>query len=26
MGDTIKHQPIHFYLNGMILAEYYGRY
>lgn len=26
MGDTIKHQPIHFYLNGMILAEHYGRY
>ena len=26
MGDTIKHQPIHFYLNGLILAEYYNRY
>lgn len=26
MSDTVKHQPIHYYLNGMILAEYFGRY
>lgn len=26
LADTIKHQPIHFYLNGLILAEHFGRY